>query len=47
MYRLEIDEGQIKDLGIQGGKTALVLQPFAVIGQADVRPLTQKSTGEL
>ena len=46
MNRLEVDLGEVRDLVIQGGKTALVLKPFAIIGQGDVGPLSQESTGE-
>ena len=45
--RLEVDRGEVGGLVVQGGETALLLEPFAVVGEGDVGPLGEEGTGEL
>ena len=45
--RLEVDRGQVRDLGIEGRQTALLFEPHAVVGQGDLRPLGEEGAGEL
>ena len=45
--RLEVDRGQVRDLGIERRQAALLPEPHAVVGQGDLRPLGEEGAGEL
>src|SRR5271166_1497704 len=45
--RLEVDRGQVGDLGIERRQAALLLEPRVVVGEGDLRPLGEEGAGEL
>ena len=47
MDRLEVDRGEVGSVFIEGRETALLLEPFAVVGEGDFGPLGEEGTGKL